>query len=105
MIRTINDICRSLLFHVSLLPSYWIESLNMAVYLLNTRPTRLLGNLTPVHILFNKASFYDHIRTFGCLCYPNLPSTSPHKTSARSTPCIFRGYPASHREYRCLDHK
>lgn len=72
MIRNINNICRSLLFHVSLPPSYWIESLDMAAYLLNIHPTPLLDNLTPMHILFNKAPSYDHLRMFGCLCYQNL---------------------------------
>ena len=103
MIRTLNNIFRCLLFHASLRPSYWVESLHMATYLLNIRPTPILDNLTPVHILFNKAPSYDHIRTFGCLCYPNLSSTTPHKMSPRSSPCIFLGYPTSHRGYRCLN--
>lgn len=75
----------------------------MATYLLNIHPTRLLNNLTPMHLLYNKAPSYDHLRTFGCLCYPNLPATSPHKLIPRSTPCIFLGYPTSHRGYRCYD--
>lgn len=103
MIRTINNVCRSLLFHASLPSSYWVESLHTASYLLNIRPTRLLGNLTPVHILYHRAPTYDHIRTFGCLCYLNVFATASNKMSPRSTPCIFLGYPLSHRGYRCLD--
>ena len=103
MIRTINNVCRSLLFHASLPPSYWVESLHMATYLLIIRPTRVLHNLTPMHILDNKAPSYDHLRTFGYLCYPNLSSTTTHKMSPRSTPCIFLGYPLNHRGYRCLN--
>lgn len=34
---------------------------------------------------------------------PNLSSTSPHKMSPRSTPCIFLDYPPNHRGYRCLN--
>ena len=103
MIRTINNVCRSLLFHASLPSSYWVESLHTASYLLNICSTRLLGNLTPVHILYNRALTYNHIRTFGCLCYPNVFATASNKMSPRSTPCIFLRYPLSYRGYRCLD--
>jgi hypothetical protein len=37
------------------------------------------------------------------LCYPNLSTTASHKLSPRSIVCVFLGYPASHRGYRCLD--
>jgi hypothetical protein len=40
---------------------------------------------------------------FGCACYPNLSSTAPHKLSPRSSLCIFLGYYADHKGYRCLD--
>jgi hypothetical protein len=40
---------------------------------------------------------------FGCLCYPNTSSTRPHKLAHRSVPCVFLGYPANYRGYRCLD--
>ena len=103
MIRSTNDVARSLLFHASLPPSFWVEALHMATYLLNIRPTKTLDFLTPVHRLYNRAPSYTHLRTFGCLCYPNISATMPHKLSPRSTPCLFLGYPPHHRGYRCLD--
>src|SRR5438132_1702970 len=44
-----------------------------------------------------------HLSVFGCLCYPNLSATTPHKLAPQSTACVFIGYPSSHKGYRCLD--
>jgi histone deacetylase 1/2 len=46
---------------------------------------------------------YNHLRVFGCLCFPNQAATAPNKLSARSVPCAFLGYPSDHLGYRCLD--
>jgi hypothetical protein len=39
------------------------------------------------------------MRSFGCLCYPNLSAKAPNKLS----PWIFIGYPPEHKGYGCLD--
>jgi hypothetical protein len=53
--------------------------------------------------LFGSAPSYEHLRVFGCMCYPNTTATAPHKLSPRSTPCVFLGYSADHKGYRYLD--
>ncbi|KAL8138142.1 hypothetical protein V2J09_004143 [Rumex salicifolius] len=58
--------------------------------------------LTPHESLYKTPPTYTHLRTFGCLCYPNLTATTKHKLEPRSTPCIFLGYATSHKGYRCL---
>lgn len=47
MIRTTNDVVRSLLFQSHLPPSFWVEALNTANHLLNIRPSRSIHNFTP----------------------------------------------------------
>ncbi|GKE60317.1 ribonuclease H-like domain-containing protein, partial [Tanacetum coccineum] len=101
MIRTINNVIRTLLFQAHLPPSFWVEALHMAAYLLNLLPSSAIQNEIPCTKLFNKQPDYSRLRTFGCLCYPHIDS--PHKLAPRATPCIFLGYPAYHRGYRCLD--
>ena len=94
---------RSLLFQASLPPSYWVEALHTATYLLNRLPTTTLNSATPFFALHAQHPSYSHLRVFGCKCYPNLSATAPHKLSPRSTMCVFLGYSSDHKGYRCLD--
>ncbi|GJS20513.1 ribonuclease H-like domain-containing protein [Tanacetum coccineum] len=101
MIRTINNIVRSLLFQARLPPEYWVEALLTATYLLNILSSTSINNDIPYIKLFNKPTSYTHIRTFGCLYYPYI--FPPHKLAPRTTPSIFLGYAYNHRGYRCLN--
>ncbi|KAI3799572.1 hypothetical protein L1987_34871 [Smallanthus sonchifolius] len=103
MIRRLNDIIRSLLFHAHLPPTFWVEALHTATYLHNILPTKRLNFYTPTFALYLRHPTYDHLRTFGCACYPNTSATQPHKLHPRSVRCIFLGYPPDYRGYRCLD--
>lgn len=103
MLRSLNDVIRSLLFQASVPPSYWVEALHHATYLRNILPTKTLDDHTPHHALFGSAPVYDHLRVFGCACYPNLSATAAHKLAPRSALCIFLGYSDNHKGYRCLD--
>ncbi|GJV81664.1 ribonuclease H-like domain-containing protein [Tanacetum coccineum] len=101
MVRTINNVICTLLFQAHIPPTFWVEALHMAAYLLNLLPSTAINNDIPCTKLFQKEPDYSRLRTFGCLCYPHLDS--PHKLAPRATPCIFLGYPSYHRGYRCLD--
>ncbi|KAJ9559993.1 LOW QUALITY PROTEIN: hypothetical protein OSB04_005153 [Centaurea solstitialis] len=101
MLRTINNVVRTLLFHAHLPPTFWVEALHMATHLLNILPSTSINFDTPYYRLFQKHPSYFHLRVFGCLCYPHI--TTPHKLAPRSTPCVFLGYPSQHRGFRCLD--
>ena len=103
VLRTINDSVRALLFHASVPPRFWPDALSTATYLINRRPCRPRAQQTPHELLFGVPPTYEHLRTFGCLCYPNTAATAPHKLAPRSIKCIFLGYPAEQRGYRCYD--
>jgi histone deacetylase 1/2 len=103
VLRALNNSIRTLLLHASIPPSYWAEAQAIACYLLNMRPSTSINNEVPFTRLHGKPPQYDHLRVFRCLCYPNLQATSAHKLAARSTICVFLGYPSSHKGYRCFD--
>lgn len=103
IIHTTNNIIRSLLFQASMPPSYWVEALHTATYLLNRHPTKTLAFTTPFYALDGTEPSYAHLRIFGCHCYPNVSATADHKLVPRSVACIFLGYPSEHKGYRCLD--
>jgi histone deacetylase 1/2 len=100
---TLNNSVRTLLLHASMPATYWAEALAAACYLLNRRPSSNIHNDIPYTRLHREPPSYDHLRVFGCLCYPNLQPTSPHKLAPRSAACVFLGYPSAHKGYRCLD--
>jgi hypothetical protein len=103
MIRRLNDIIRSLLIHAQLPPMFWVEALHTATYLHNILPTKRLNFFTPTFALYLRHPTYDHLRVFGCACYPNTSATQPHKLHPRAIRCIFLGYPPDFRGYRCFD--
>lgn len=65
MIRTINNVVRSLLFQACMPPSYWVEALHVATHVLNILPTKTLQSSTPHSVLFGNQPTYDHLRVFG----------------------------------------
>jgi hypothetical protein len=103
IIRTINNVIRTLLIQASLPGRYWDEGLHTVVYLLNRLPTKTISAACPHVALFGSAPSYYHLRVFSCACYPNIAATAPHKLAHRSTRCVFVGYSADHKGYRCLD--
>jgi hypothetical protein len=102
-LRTLNNIMRCLLFQASLPPAYWVEGLHTAMYLVNGLPTKTFASSTPYSVLFSSEPSYDHLKVFGCACYPNMSSTSPHKLAPRSSLCVFLGYSSDHKGCHCLE--
>ncbi|GJZ35013.1 ribonuclease H-like domain-containing protein, partial [Tanacetum coccineum] len=47
MIRTINNLIRTLLFQAHLPPTFWVEALHMAAYLLHLLPSSAINNEIP----------------------------------------------------------
>jgi hypothetical protein len=99
IIRSVNNVIRTLLIQASLPGRYWAEGLHTATYLLNRLPTTAIQVACPHLALFGSAPSYEHLRVFGCTCYPNTTATVPHKLFPRSTRCVFLGYSAAHKGY------
>lgn len=54
MIRTINNMIRTLLFHASLPLTFWVYALYMVPHLLNLLPTSVLQYKTPAEFSFHR---------------------------------------------------
>ena len=72
VLRTLNNFVRTMLIHASMPPKYWAEALAAATYLLNRCPSSSIRNEIPYTRLYKSPPSYEHLRVFGCLCYPNL---------------------------------
>jgi hypothetical protein len=103
MIRTTNDTIRTLLLEAHLPARFWTEALHTSTYLLNRLPSTACPAPTPHQALFGIPPRYDHLRVFGCACYPNTAATAPHKLAPCSTLCVFLRYSPDHKGYRCFD--
>ena len=57
----------------------------------------------PFFRLFGTNPNYENLRSFGCRCYPYLRNYGKDKFSKKTHPCVFIGYSAMHKGYRCLD--
>jgi histone deacetylase 1/2 len=103
MLRTTNNVTRTLLFQASMPPVYWADALATATHIINRLPSKTLHMSTPIFVLYGTLPSYHDLRIFGCTCYPNLTTTTAHKLTPRSSLCAFLGYSPDHKGYWCLD--
>ena len=72
--RHLLDVTRTLLIEASVPPRFWTETLTTVVYLINRLPSPTIAHLTPHFKLFGHHPVFDHLHTFGCICFVHLPS-------------------------------
>lgn len=82
-------------------PFYWVEELHTAPISSIDTPLKL-SILPPLHVLHGSPNTYDHLRVFGCHCYPNHSTVVANKLLPHSTLCMFLSYSPKHKVYRCL---
>jgi hypothetical protein len=80
IIRSINNVIRTLLIQASLPGHYWAEGLHTATSLLNRLPTKAIQVACPHIAHFRSAPSYEPLRVFGCVCYPNTTATAPQNS-------------------------
>lgn len=62
------------------------------VYLINRTPIVENKGITPYKLLLKRAPNYEHMRTFGCLCYKKNDSKGISKFDPTAERCMFIGY-------------
>lgn len=82
---------------------FWLEAVTTAIFLINRLPNSSVNFQVPFHLLYHKSPDYHSLIPFGCCCFPWLRPYVANKLVPRSTPCVFLGYCATTKGYRCLD--
>ena len=102
--RHIMSIVRCLLYGMHVPKFYWHMAVLTAVYLMNRTPNRVLHGMAPLQLLKPECTLFSILPcVFGCICF--VQDHSPHHTKLdnKSIRCIFLGYSAMSKAYRCYD--
>lgn len=81
----------------------WDECVLTAGYLINRRPSKVLGRKAPFEILYKRPPLLNHLRIFGCLCYVHNQHHGGDKFATRSKKSVFLGYPYGKKGWRVYD--
>lgn len=100
--RHVVELGLAMLYHVRILLIYWVDSFLTTNYIINMLLTPNLHMDSPHSRLYGQKLSYDHLRIFGCACYPCLRPYVQHKFDPRSLTCVFLGYSERHKGYYCL---
>ena len=81
------------------------DAIHTAVFLINRMPSRVLQFQTPIQTLSHYHSLPSllHIppKLFGFVCYVHVHPQNRDKLDSRAIKCMFIGYSATHKGYRC----
>lgn len=99
-IRTLVEKTRCLLIWSGLPMYLWPFAMQTSAYIKNRLPTSSQSGKTPYQKFFKKKPSYEHLRTFGCLCFYR---EFEDKLSPISRPAVFVGYGTTNTHYRVYD--
>ena len=101
--RTLMEMTRSMMKHMSV-PSYlWGEAVRHSMYLINRVATRTLKLQTPYECYKKKKPNVGHLRVFGCVCYAKNEAPHLRKLDDRSRELVHLGIDPGSKAYRLYD--
>lgn len=101
--RTLLEMTRSLLKHMSMPNVLWGEAVRHATYLINRVATRSLVGRTPYEALRGAKPNLEHLRVFGCVCYARTEVAGRKKLDDRSRILVHLGTEPGSKAYRMMD--
>ncbi|KAK2979733.1 hypothetical protein RJ640_024706 [Escallonia rubra] len=103
--RYLLEVFRASLIEAHLPLSYWGETLILAAYLINRVPSRTIDYQTPFQALVDAivAPVLSNLPpyVFGCVAFVHLHKHQGNKLSPQALRCVFLGYAAHEKGYRC----
>lgn len=101
--RTLLEMTRSILKHMSLPDYLWGEAVRHSTYLINRVASRALANLTPYEAFKKKRPNVEHLRIFGCIGFAKTESQHLKKLDDRSKKLVHLGTEPGTKAYRMFD--
>jgi hypothetical protein len=101
--RHLLETARAIMIASSVSPHFWAEADSTATYLINIQAFSTLQCGTPFEHLCGKTPDYSSLHVFCCVCYVLLAPHEHTKLTAQYVDCVFFGYSAEHKGYRCWD--
>ena len=97
--RTLMDMVRSMLSHVNLPVSLWMEALKTTAHILNLAPTKSAPS-TPYEMWAGKKPSLNYLRVWGCPAEAKVFNPHIKKLDPNTVSCFFIGYPHRGKGYR-----
>lgn len=103
--RTLMEMTRSVMKHMSV-PNYlWGEAVRHSTYLLNRVATRVVKDRTPYEAYHSKKPNISHLKVFGCIGYAKIEKQMLKKLDDRSRMLVHLGTEPGSKAYRMFDPK
>lgn len=84
-------------------PKTWSDAIQIVAYLINRMPTCVLSYKSPLEVFSpNTPSFSLLPNMFGCICYVHVPKFDRTKLDPMAFKCVFLGYCANQKGYKCF---
>lgn len=81
----------------------WAEAMKCACHVINRLPPWPGTSKSPFELLFNTKPDVSYFRIFGSLCYVHVPKHNRAKLDPKARKCLFVGYDAHKKGWRCMD--
>lgn len=81
----------------------WAEAIKCASYVINMLPPRPCKIKSPHEIIYEEKPDVSNFRVFGSICHVHVPKLDKTKLDAKAKKCLFDGYDAHRKCWRCID--
>ena len=101
--RHLIELGLAMMFQSHIPLHYWVETFHTSRYIGNLLSTveSESKKKSPYKMLLRNKPDYSSLRVFGSACFPCLRPVTEHKFEPRFLKCVFLGYGAQYKGYRC----
>ena len=103
MSRTLNECARSMRLHAGLSKTFWVDTINIAAYLINQGPSIPMEFRLPEEVWNGKEVKLSHLKVFYYVSYVHIDFDVRSKLDAKSKICFFISYGDEKFSYRFWD--